>query len=61
MNFKKSSIILIKYLLSKVDDLDWHAVSDAANDLRVLEAKNNGKITGDGTMAKAKKKPKKGK
>jgi hypothetical protein len=31
--------VLIKYLLAKVEECDWHAVSDAANDLRVLEAR----------------------
>lgn len=30
---------LLVYLRSKVDAGDWHAVSDAANDLRVLEGK----------------------
>jgi hypothetical protein len=30
--------VLIDYLLMKVDQADWHGVSDAANDLRVLEA-----------------------
>ncbi|MFL6601805.1 MAG: hypothetical protein ACJ8R9_10785 [Steroidobacteraceae bacterium] len=30
---------LIAYLLSKVWERDWHGVYDAANDLRVLEAK----------------------
>lgn len=29
--------LLISYLKSKTDECDWHAVSDAANDLRVLE------------------------
>lgn len=29
--------ILVKYLLMKADQGDWHAVSDAANDLRELE------------------------
>ncbi len=29
---------LIAYLLTKVEQRDWHGVSDAANDLRVLEA-----------------------
>lgn len=39
-NWKYSDRIqaLIDYLLMKVEDKDWHAVSDAANDLRVLEA-----------------------
>ena len=31
--------ILIQYLNHKVDERDWHAVSDAANDLKVLEAR----------------------
>lgn len=31
--------ILIEYLLAKVQAEDWHAVSDAANDLRVLDGK----------------------
>ena len=30
----------IDYLLLKVQESDWHGVSDAANDLRVLEAKH---------------------
>ncbi len=30
--------VLIDYLKMKVDQADWHGVSDAANDLRVLEA-----------------------
>lgn len=30
---------LVAYLLSAVRRKDWHAVSDAANDLRVLESK----------------------
>ena len=29
----------IEYLLMKVQQADWHGVSDAANDLRELEAK----------------------
>jgi hypothetical protein len=30
--------ILIDYLLAKVQECDWYGVSDAANDIRVLEA-----------------------
>lgn len=30
---------LVDYLLDKVAERDWHGVSDAANDLRVMEAK----------------------
>lgn len=29
---------LIEYLRVKADQQDWHAVSDVANDLRVLDA-----------------------
>lgn len=29
---------LIEYMRVKIEERDWHAVSDAANDLRVLEA-----------------------
>lgn len=32
---------LISYLLLKVEERDWHAVSDAANDLRVMEVMPN--------------------
>ena len=32
--------ILISYLKVKTNECDWHGVSDAANDLRVLEAGN---------------------
>lgn len=31
---------LIDYLLLKCEEADWHGVSDAANDLRVMEAKH---------------------
>lgn len=30
----------IAYLLVKVDEEDWHGVSDAANDLRELDARD---------------------
>lgn len=33
---------LIEYLRMKVEEADWHGVSDAANDLRVLEAAYRG-------------------
>lgn len=35
---KTGRIALIEYLKSKVASEDWHAVSDAAIDLRVLDA-----------------------
>lgn len=34
----KARSVLIDYLRMKTDQCDWHGVSDAANDLRVLEA-----------------------
>lgn len=36
---QKQKEALVSYLLSKVEANDWHAVSDAANDIRVIEAK----------------------
>lgn len=36
--FESRRVTLIDYLLDKVYESDWHGVSDAANDLRVLEA-----------------------
>jgi hypothetical protein len=38
VTFEEEHAILVVYLLAKVESQDWHAVSDAANDLRVLEA-----------------------
>lgn len=37
-NFTYRRTVLVRYLLTKAEEGDWHAVSDAANDLRVLEA-----------------------
>jgi hypothetical protein len=35
---KKNQIdVMIDYLKLKLDQRDWHGVSDAANDLRVME------------------------
>jgi hypothetical protein len=39
MTFDEHREALITYLKSKADLADWHAVSDAANDLRELEAR----------------------
>lgn len=36
--FEERRRLLISYLKMKVDEGDWHGVSDAANDLRELEA-----------------------
>lgn len=37
-NFEHKRQALIAYMRMKMDEGDWHGVSDAANDLRVLEA-----------------------
>jgi hypothetical protein len=38
---KKKLEAMLNYLEEKAKEKDWHAVSDAANDLRVLEAREN--------------------
>lgn len=38
MTYEDHHRTLVEYLKAKVDQADWHGVSDAANDLRVLEA-----------------------
>jgi hypothetical protein len=40
--YEDSRKAYIEYLLMNVRLGDWHGVSDAANDLRVLEAKHKG-------------------
>lgn len=37
VDLEKSMMIMISYLQDAVSRRDWHAVSDTANDLRVLE------------------------
>lgn len=37
-DFNRRKKAYIEYMLINVEQEDWHAVSDAANDLRVLEA-----------------------
>jgi hypothetical protein len=41
MSLDNAEEIMIQYLLLKVEQKDWHGVSDAANDLREMEAKKN--------------------
>lgn len=36
--YQRNRMALIVYLKLKVEEADWHGVSDAANDLRVMEA-----------------------
>lgn len=38
MTYEEHRRALIEYLKVKVELADWHGVSDAANDLRVMEA-----------------------
>lgn len=37
MDIKDRKVKMIEYLKVKLDEQDWHGVSDAANDLRELE------------------------
>lgn len=39
INLEHRIEVLKKYLLEKIYEQDWHAVSDAANDIRVLDSK----------------------
>lgn len=45
MTYEEHHKVLVQYLLAKVEVQDWHGVSDAANDLRVLEATSLSTIT----------------
>lgn len=45
MEHEQRKKALVEYLKSKIAEEDWHGVSDAANDLRVLEAKIEPQIT----------------
>lgn len=38
VELRRRRCVLIAYLRLKTDEQDWHGVSDAANDIRVLEA-----------------------
>lgn len=38
LTYQERHAALLAYLYAKVQERDWHGVSDAANDLRVLEA-----------------------
>lgn len=42
MSYETNRRTLIDYLLMKVEQEDWHGVSDAANDLREMDAVNRG-------------------
>lgn len=39
MNCAERRALYIQYMRAKIEEADWHGVSDAANDLRELEAK----------------------
>jgi hypothetical protein len=40
MTYEQARAALIEYMRHKIEIEDWHGVSDAANDLRVLEAQS---------------------
>ena len=42
MTYDEQRETLIRYLKHKTEIADWHGVSDAANNLRVLEAQEQG-------------------
>lgn len=43
LTYAEHHATLVSYLLAKVARGDWHGVSDAANDLRELEAEQRGR------------------
>ena len=40
-SFQERREAMIEYILAKVQEGDWHGVSDAAIDLRVMEARHD--------------------
>lgn len=44
MTYEDHHRTLVEYLKAKVAKEDWHGVSDAANDLRELEAERRGAL-----------------
>lgn len=44
MTYEEKRKRLIEYLEMKVIEQDWHGVSDAANDLRELEAEEQARL-----------------
>lgn len=45
LSYAEHHATFVRYLLAKVARADWHGVSDAANDLRELEAEERGRRT----------------
>lgn len=43
MTFEERRKTLIGYMRVKIEECDWHGVSDAANDLREIEAEERGR------------------
>lgn len=43
VDYEQHHETLVDYLIAKIAIADWHGVSDAANDLRVLEAEQKGR------------------
>lgn len=48
MTYDQKRAALVAYLQMKVEEADWHGVSDAANDLRVLEAARSAAVGANG-------------
>jgi hypothetical protein len=44
-DYKTQRAILMDYMQVMIDRSDWHGVSDAANDLRVLEAEQKNRMS----------------
>lgn len=49
MNYALRHAALVTYMQAKIAEKDWHAVSDAANDLREIEAEE--RACGDAAVA----------
>lgn len=42
MNYNERHAAIVQYMQAKIAEKDWHGVSDAANDLREMEAEQRG-------------------
>lgn len=44
MNYNERHAAIVQYMQAKIAEKDWHGVSDAANDLREIEAEERVRI-----------------
>lgn len=44
MNYTERHAAIVTYMQAKIAEKDWHGVSDAANDLREIEAEERGRL-----------------